>query len=119
MTREQPEFRDDVMDKIKFVSNDEETETLTVTGDWEEILSDVSCKAPESATLLFKTSSQKEWQRKPFMIDQEKGLLEGSFQLYKTCSDYSFQLEIRGHMGTDPIRTYIDDDTEILSQVRC
>ena len=101
MTREQPEFREDVMDKIKFVSNDEETETLTVTGDWEEILSDVSCKTPESATLLFKTTSEKEWQRKPLVIDQEKGLLAESFQLYKTCSDLSFQLEISGHAGKE------------------
>ena len=119
MTREQPEFSEDVMDKIEFVSDDEETDTLTVTGDLEEILSDVSCKTPESATLLFKISSQTEWQRKPLVIDQENGLIEGSFQLYKTCSDYSFQLEIRGHMGTDPIRTYIDVDTETLSQVGC
>ena len=117
MTKEQPEFRDDVMDKIKFAIKDEESFTLTVTGDWEEMLSDVSCKTPKSATLLFKTSSEKEWQRRPLVIDEEQGLLEESFQLHKTCSDYSFQLEISGFAGTDPIMTYIDVDSDIFSQV--
>ena len=117
MTKEQPEFRDDVMDKIKFAIKDEESFTLTVTGDWEEMLSDVSCKTPKSATLLFKTSSEKEWHRMPLVIDEEKGLLEESFQLHKICSYYSFQLEISGHAGTDPIMTYIDVDSDIFSQV--
>ena len=40
----------------------------------------------------------------------EKGLLQESFQLPKSCLSYSFQLEIIGYAGTNPILTDLDVD---------
>ena len=40
----------------------------------------------------------------------EKGLLQESFQLPKSCLSYSFQLEIIGYAGTNTILTDLDVD---------
>ena len=108
MTKDQPEFRDDVMDQIKIDRkvDAEEGDTFTLTGHWEDILNDMPCKTPKSAFLLLKSNSEKEWQRKSLVIDES--LLQETFQLPDICLDHTFQLEINGYQGTDPIKTNVD-----------
>ena len=100
------------MDQMEIISKEDAkyNKTLTMTGDWEEILSDIACKTPKSVNLLYKTSSANEWQRTSLVI--EKGLLQQSFHLPKICLDHSFQLEITGYAGTNPILTDLEVESD-------
>ena len=116
MTKEQPEFMNNVMDQIQIIRKEDAGDkiTLTMFAEWEKLLADVSCRTPKSANLLFKTSKS-EWQREPLVI--EKGLPQESIQLPRICLDHSLQLEVIGYAGTDPILTEVDIGSDNLYKV--
>ena len=114
MTRDQPEFTEDVLRQIKLRrARTAGGAEVTVSGLWSDLLADGACRTPHQAVLRFRPQAGDDevgWEEQE--LDLSTVSLTARIQLEEFCLRHHFQLAVVGFPGTEP-RTI--DLTELVA----
>ena len=109
ITREQPQFTAEALNKVEVSGDSSEPRSVTVRGHWDDILIDRDCKTPGQAFLMFKAEDSEDWS------EEELDILDDNFtkkvELAEYCKGHHFKLRVVGYPSSSDVMT----DTKLFS----